>query len=69
MENDPGRGNVATDDRMRDRRDDAADAVDDFKDDAGDAAERAADKARGAGNKLTDAVEDMIPGDSDHDGH
>ena len=27
------------------------------------------DKARNVGKRISDAVEDVIPGDSDHDGH
>lgn len=43
------------------------------EDDLGDKASReAADAKEGAksvGDRVTDAVEDVIPGDSDHDGH
>jgi hypothetical protein len=35
----------------------------------GDAADRAKDSASKAGHDLSDVVEDMIPGDSDRDGH
>ena len=42
-------------------------------DDLGDAAERGADEdeegARSLSDRVTDGVEDVIPGDSDKDGH
>ena len=50
-------------------REDVREGADDF----GDAAERGADEVEeGAGSltdRVTDAVEDVIPGDSDNDGH
>ena len=38
-------------------------------DEVGDAARATKNKAKGAWDKTTDAVEDVIPGDSDGDGH
>ena len=51
-----------TDDKVRD-------AASRAKHDADAAGHTAADKAKGLGKRMSDAVEDMIPGDSDHDGH
>ncbi|MEO5634620.1 hypothetical protein [Gaiella sp.] len=38
-------------------------------DKAGDAVDTTADKAKEVGRKASDKIEDMIPGDSDGDGH
>ena len=54
-------------------RDDAEDEVREKADDLGDAAKRGADDVKDGAKSLTDrasdAVEDVIPGDSDGDGH
>jgi hypothetical protein len=39
------------------------------KEDVKDAGHTAADKTERMGKKISNAVEDMIPGDSDRDGH
>ena len=59
-----------------DRRDDLDDAGDDVsraadrtEDKLDNAAERTKDGAERAGHKISDAIEDVIPGDSDNDGH
>lgn len=49
--------------------DKARDAASRAKQDVESAGQTAADKARGLGKRMSDAVEDVIPGDSDHDGH
>jgi vacuolar-type H+-ATPase subunit H len=49
--------------------DDVEEAGERAADKVGDAADRAKDEASRAGHKLSDAVEDVIPGDSDGDGH
>ncbi len=58
-----------TDDELREAGDDFSRAADRTADKVGDAAGDAKDAAKSAGHKLSDAVEDMIPGDSDADGH
>ena len=58
-----------TDDDLRDVGDDVSRAAGRTADKVGDAASDAKDTAKSAGHKLSDAVEDMIPGDSDADGH
>jgi len=58
-----------TEDDLRDAKDDAARAADRAGGKVGDAAERAKDDAGSVGHKVSDAIEDMIPGDSDKDGH
>jgi len=54
-------------------RDDAGDEVREKADDLGDAAKRGADDVKEGATSLTDrvsdAVEEVIPGDSDGDGH
>ena len=57
------------DDELREAGDDASRAADRAGDKIGDAAERAKDAAASVGHKASDVVEDMIPGDSDKDGH
>ena len=56
-----------------DRTDSATEELRDEADDAGDAVTRGAHEAKeGAesiGDRVSDAVEDVIPGDSDRDGH
>ena len=57
-----------------DERDDSLrEDVREGADDIGDAAKRGAGEAKEAGesvtDRVTDAVEDLIPGDSDKDGH
>jgi hypothetical protein len=56
-------------DELREAGEDTARAGDRAADKVGDAASDAKDAATSAGHKLSDAVEDMIPGDSDGDGH
>ena len=65
-----------TESMSSDRRDDLDEAGDDVartadraEDKLGDAAERGKDEAERVGHKVTDAIEDVIPGDSDNDGH
>ncbi len=53
---------------LHEAKDDAGDALDEAKDDAGRAADSARDKAKEMGHKASDAIEAMIPGDSDGDG-
>ena len=53
------------DDDLRDAGDDVSRAADRTADKVGDAADKTKDAAKSAGGKLSDAVEDMIPGDSD----
>jgi len=57
------------DDDLREAREDVSRAADRAGDKVEDAAKKAKDEAAGAGHKVSDAIEDMIPGDSDHDGH
>jgi hypothetical protein len=55
----------------------AEDAAEEARRDAGDDVDEEARKARGdvddksrtIGQRISDAIEDVIPGDSDHDGH
>lgn len=47
----------------------AGETARDAKDTVKDAAAQAAEKARSVGGRLSDAVEDLIPGDSDRDSH
>ena len=54
--------NRPLDDRARDAAHDAADKARDVEHDA-------SRKARTAGQRVSDAIEDVIPGDSDGDGH
>ena len=49
--------------------DEARDAARRAKEDVKDAGHTAADKTERFGKKVSNAVEDMIPGDSDRDGH
>ena len=58
-----------TTDELREAGDDASRAADRTGDKLGDAAEHAKDGAEKVGHKLADAIEDVIPGDSDGDGH
>ena len=60
---------TTTRDDLRDAGHDANDELGDMKDDAARAADHAKDKASEVGHKASDAIEDMIPGDSDGDGH
>jgi hypothetical protein len=57
------------DDDLDEAGEDASRAVDHAADKTGDAAHRAKDDASKVGHKLSDAIEDVIPGDSDGDGH
>lgn len=54
--------NRSLDDRTRD-------AARDADEKAREVARDAEGKARNVGQRVSDAVEDVIPGDSDHDGH
>lgn len=45
------------------------DAGDDVEDEARKARRDVDDKSRTIGQRISDAIEDAIPGDSDHDGH
>ena len=47
----------------------ARDAGRDVGDEVREAGRDVGDKARNVGHRISDAVEDAIPGDSDHDGH
>ena len=49
--------------------DQARDAAERAKEDVKGAGRTAADKTEGLADKVRNAVEDMIPGDSDGDGH
>lgn len=49
--------------------DQARDAAHSAKENVEDAAHTAADKTESIGKKVSNAVEDLIPGDSDGDGH
>ncbi len=55
--------------RDHDVTDAVGDAAENTKDAAGNAADVVRDKAKSGWNKTTDAVEELIPGDSDRDGH
>jgi hypothetical protein len=57
------------DDDLREAGDDVSKAADRAGDKIGDAAEKAKDGAESVGQKVSDAIEDVIPGDSDRDGH
>jgi hypothetical protein len=57
------------DDDLRDVGDDASRAADRAGDEVDDAAWRAKEGAASVGHKVSDALEDLIPGDSDQDGH
>ena len=69
----PGRYRRVRDVSNYERDETLTDEVEEDADDLGDAAKRGADEAeKGAKSltdRVTDAVEDAIPGDSDHDGH
>lgn len=58
-----------TDNKLRDAGDDAKRAAERAGDKMEDAGERAKDDASRVGHKVSDTIEDMIPGDSDRDGH
>lgn len=60
---------TATREDLRQAKEDGGDALGDGKDDVRRSADHAADKVGEAGRKASDAIEDMIPGDSDGDGH
>jgi hypothetical protein len=62
------RRDEASDD-LHDAAHDASRTADRTRDDLDDAATRTKDDAARVGHKVTDAVEDLIPGDSDGDGH
>ncbi|MEP7202996.1 MAG: hypothetical protein ABI894_10325 [Ilumatobacteraceae bacterium] len=49
--------------------DTARDAARRAKEGVENAGRTAADKTEGMGKRISDAVEDVIPGDSDNDGH
>lgn len=49
--------------------DQAGDVAHDAKENVKDAAHTVADKTESMGEKVSNAVEDLIPGDSDGDGH
>jgi hypothetical protein len=57
------------DDVVREAGDDMSEAADRAGDKLGNAAEIAKVGAESVGQKVSDAVEDVIPGDSDRDGH
>ena len=56
-------------DELRDTRDDASRAADHAEDEVAEGADRVKDGVADAADKVLDAIEDMIPGDSDRDGH
>jgi hypothetical protein len=51
------------------RDDSATDEIRDTAADVGDAVRRGAEETREGAESIVDAVEDVIPGDSDRDGH
>ena len=57
------------DDDLHEAGDDLSRAADHAADKTGDAADRTKEDASKVGHKLSDAIEDVIPGDSDGDGH
>ena len=57
-----------SDDALHDRND-MTGAAERAKDEAAEGVDRAEDEAENVGDKVSDVVEDMIPGDSDRDGH
>lgn len=65
----PSDRRTEADDDLREASDDVSRAADRAGDKLGDAAERAKEGATSVGQKVSDTVEDMIPGDSDQDGH
>ena len=60
---------TATRNDLHEAKDDAGDALGEARDDAGRAADSAKDKASEIGHKASNAIEELIPGDSDGDGH
>ena len=56
-------------DELDEAGDDAAHTADHAKDEAADGLERMKDGARDVADKVSDGVEELIPGDSDRDGH
>lgn len=62
MSTDSNRNDIEADDKVREAASRAEQDVD-------SAGHTAAEKAKGMGKQISDAVEDVIPGDSDHDGH
>ena len=50
-------------------RDDIDRKARDMQDEVERTAERAKERARSVGNRVSDEIEELIPGDSDHDGH
>ncbi len=63
--NDPANDGYDIDHADEARRDAGRDVDDEVR----DADRDVDDKSRTIGKRLSDAVEDAIPGDSDHDGH
>ena len=59
----------ALSDDALDDRNDMTGAAERAKNEAAEGVDRAEDEADNLGDKASDAVEDMIPGDSDRDGH
>jgi hypothetical protein len=56
-------------DEVRETGDDLAGGADRAQDEAAEGADRVTDGVREVADRVSDTVEDMIPGDSDRDGH
>jgi hypothetical protein len=56
-------------DEAREARDEASRTAERAKSEAAEGVDRVKDGAGDAADKVSDVVEDMIPGDSDRDGH
>jgi hypothetical protein len=63
------RDKTQLDDELRQQAHESADDADRTKDKAAEKAEDAKDELSKVGHRISDAVEDVIPGDSDRDGH
>ena len=61
--------NTQLDDDLREQAHETADDAKQAKDKAADKAGDAKDELSKVGDRISDAVEDVIPGDSDGDGH
>ena len=65
----PARSNDPANDGYDIREEDENDAGRDVDDEVRDARRDVDDKSRNIGQRISDAIEDVIPGDSDKDGH
>ena len=65
----PARSNDPANDGYDIREEDEKDAGRDVDDEVRDARRDVDDESRNIGQRISDAIEDAIPGDSDKDGH